>query len=261
MIVEMLGAPGAGKTSLLPAAREYFNRRGMRAYSVVEAARPAAARTGAGRLAARLLPTRLRSFVLWQVYYAYSRRFRRLFRRQCPGLVEEVLSYQRSRPISSYDRRHVLRWFLHLTGAYAFLKNSLKSDEVLIIDEGFVHRVVQLFASEVEELQPHRIYTYLDAIPRPDLLIYVTASAGASRQRVFERGVWERFQRKTEADTLRFLERSQAAVEIAAGYLASSGWPLVQVSNDGRELETVRLELQAELAHWAAEYQESEVVS
>ncbi len=259
MIVEMLGAPGAGKTSLLPAAREFFDRRGLQAYSVVEAARPAAARTGSGRLAARLLPGRLRSFTLWQIYYACSRRYRSEFRRMYPGLVEGVLSYQRKRPISPYDRRHVVRWFLHLTGAYAFLKASLRPEEVLIIDEGFIHRVVQLFASEVEELQPHRIYAYLDAVPRPDLLIYVAASAGASRQRVFERGVWERFQRKTEADTLRFLERSQQAVEMAAGYLASKGWPMVQISNDGRELENVSLELQGVLAHWAAAYQQDEV--
>ncbi len=250
MIVEMFGAPGAGKTSLLPAAREFFARRGLRAYSVVEAARPAAARTRPGKVVSRLLRGRLRRFALWQVYYAFCRRYRREFRRQHPGLVEGVLSDQRSRPITRYDRRHVLRWFLHLTGAYAFLMAYLEPDEVLILDEGFVHRVVQLFASEAEELQPARIYAYLDSIPRPDLLIYVSATAGAARQRVFERGVWERFQRKSQAATLRFLERSQAAVELAAGYLASNGWPLVQVHNDGQTLDNVGVELQAELANW-----------
>lgn len=261
MIVEMLGAPGAGKTSLLPAAKEFFNRRGLRAYLVVEAARPAAARTPAGRLAARLPAGRLNRFILWQLYYVYCQRYRREFNRQYSGLVESVVTYQHNRPISGYDRRHVLRWFLHLTGSYAFLKAYLRPDEVLIIDEGFIHRVVQLFASEAEELQPHRIYEYLDAIPRPDLLIYVTASAGASRQRVFERGVWERFQRKSEAETIRFLERSQAAVEIAAGYLASSGWPMIRISNDGRELENVGLELQAELTHWVAADQKDEITT
>ncbi len=252
MIVEMLGAPGAGKTSLLPAAREFFNRRGLRAWSVVEAARPAAASTRLGRLAARLLPEPLRGFALWQIFYAGSRRCQRDFRRQYPQLVEGVLRDQRRRPISGYDRRHVLRWFLHLTGVYSFLRANMDSTDVLIIDEGFVHRVVQLFASEKEELQPRRIIAYLDAIPRPDLVIIVSAAPEVSRQRVFDRGLWPRFQRKSRAETLSFLERAQAVVEIAADHLTRAGWSLVRIDNDGQEIHSVGSRLQAELAHWSA---------
>jgi hypothetical protein len=101
-------------------------------------------------------------------------------------------------------------------------------------------------------LQPERICAYLDSIPRPDLLIYVSATAGASRQRVFERGIWERFQRKGNAATERFLERAQAAVELTAGYLAGNGWPLIQVQNDGQELDNAGSELQVVLANWTA---------
>ncbi len=255
MIVEMLGAPGAGKTSLLPAAREFFNRRGLRAWSVVEAARPAAAGTRAGRLAARLLPEPLRGFALWQIFYACSRRCQRDFHRQYPRLVEGVLREQRRRPISGYDRRHVLRWFLHLTGVYSFLRESMDPADVLIIDEGFVHRVVQLFASENEELQPRQVIDYLDAVPRPDLVIFVSAPAGSSRRRVFERGLWPRFQRKSQVETQRFLERAQAAVEIAADHLTRAGWPLIRIDNDGQEIHSVGARLQAELAHWSAAIQ------
>lgn len=252
MIVEMLGSPGAGKTSLIPAAREFFSRQGLKAYNVVEAARPLAARTPLGRLACRWLPEPLKGFILWQIFYAYSRRYRPIFRRHYPQLIDSVLRYQCERPISAYDRRHVMRWFLHLTGAYAFLRTHLKPSEVLIIDEGFVHRVVQLFASEHEEPDVQREMDYLDQIPRPDLVIYVSTPAEVAVRRVFSRGLWERFQRKSQADTLRFLAASQTAVQRAAGYLASKNWPLLQIDNPDQEIDFVGQELQAELASWSA---------
>lgn len=251
MIVEMLGSPGAGKTSLLPAAREFFNRQGLRAFTVVEAARPLAARTRLGRLVCRWFPEPLKGFLLWKIFYINSRRYQQIFRRHYPRLVESVLGFQSERPISAYDRRHVLRWFLHLTGAYAFLKTHLKPSEVLIFDEGFVHRVVQLFASENEEPDVRREMDYLDQIPRPDLVIYVYAPAEVTTQRVFTRGIWERFQRKSQAETLRFLSASQTAVQRAAGYLASRNWPLLQIDNHDLEIDSAGRELQAELASWS----------
>ncbi len=250
MIVEMLGSPGAGKTSLLPAVRDFFISHGLRAYSVVEAARPIAARTQMGRLVSRWLSASLQRPILWQLFYANTRKYQRIFARKYPGLMESVLRFQHQRSISGTDRRHVLRWFIHLTGVVAFMNEYLTSDEVLIIDEGFAHRVVQLFASEMEEPDWRRITEYLNLIPHPDLIVYVSSPGELSMQRVFNRGLWKRFQAKSQDETQRYLENAQAVAQYTAAALVAKDWPLIEVRNSDRSIESAVVELKQALSAW-----------
>lgn len=250
MIVEMLGSPGAGKTSLLPAVRGFFAGQGRRAYSVVEAARPIAARTRPGKFVTHWLPAGLHRPVLWQIFYAYARKYQRTFIRQYPELMESVLSFQNQRPIAEPDRRHVLHWFIHMTGVVAFMSEYLAPNEILILDEGFVHRVVQLFTSENEEPDRRRVADYLGLIPRPDLVVYISSPGDLSVQRVFNRGLWKRFQAKSQAETLRFLANAQAVVQFTAATLSDIGWPLIEVLNSGQSIESSGLELQRALSAW-----------
>jgi hypothetical protein len=216
----------------MPLVKEHLDARQLRAYPILMAARPFAARTGPGRFVQRFTRGRLRRFLLWQIYYAFSRGYRRKFRGANPELVRMVLELQAGRPISPSDRRHVLRWFLHHTGAYMFLKSRLRPKEALIFDEGFVHRVVQIFASENEALERDRVAAYLDLIPEPDLVVYTHASREVCEQRVLERGLWERFARKPPAATSRFIRSAHQVVEFSVRHIRDKGWAVIEVDND-----------------------------
>jgi thymidylate kinase len=243
MIVEFIGAPGAGKTTLMPLVRDHFHALGLRAYPALEAARPFAARTPPGQLAARLPVHRLRRFLLWQIFYAFSRAHQREFRRQHPDLIRMVMEFQARRPIAGSDLHHVLHWFVHHTGVHSFLGTRAQPGEVLIYDEGFAHRVVQLFASEDEPLETAPVAAYLDLIPRPDLVIYARASREICEQRVRGRGIWPRFSRKEPAATSRFIRNAHQVVDFAVGNMRAAGWQMIEVVNEAQELPVVQSNL------------------
>jgi len=248
MIVEFIGTPGAGKTTFMPVVRDHFRELHFQAYSVVEAARPFAERTVPGKLV-RLLPLgRLQRLLLWKVFYAYCYAYRPIFAKQYPGLVQTVLGFQKWRPISGPDRKHVLHWFLHLTGSYGFLKSQAKTGDMLIIDEGFVHRVVQLFASENEVPDLRDITEYLSLIPKPDLVIFPKASREICEKRVIERGIWGRFQAKKPEETSRFIKNASLVVNFSVKFIREQGWTVVEVDNDMVNKETAELALRQSLS-------------
>jgi len=247
-IIEFISTPGAGKTSLCAAVREFFAERGQRALVVMDASRLFASRTRAGGLVASLAPASLQGPLLWQVFYQASRLNRVGFRSEHRALIQAVEDFQRGRPIPEGDRQHVMGWFTNLIGQYRFLKTHAEKGDVLVFDEGFIHRVVQLFASEAEALNPSRIRSYLDLVPLPDLIIQPQASLETCIERVYHRGIWERFRGRDEAAVRRFMQNAHAAVGIAVEHIAARGWPLLQVVNEGHPAAESARQLKMKLA-------------
>ena len=248
MIVELIGAPGAGKTSLLPTVAAFLATRGFTARTPVEAARPLAARSLPGRVVARLAPRQWRGPLLWQTFYHQSKVSRLRFLAQNPYFVWSVWRFQQARPIRRADRDHVWHWFFHHTGVYEFLRRRLQSDEALLFDEGFIHRVVQLFASENETVAPEAVRVYVDQLPIPDLLIVPQAGGDVCARRVYARGLWERFRSKTPEETARFLAEAQVAVALAVERARENGWLVVEVDNGGDDLAMTQAALRDALS-------------
>lgn len=248
MIVEFIGTPGAGKTTFMPVVSEHFRKHHFQPYSVLDAARPFAARTFPGSLVQKLPLGRLRRFLLWQIFYMNSYTHRSKFAGQNQDLMQTVLTYQHQRPITKSDKDHVLRWFLHLTGSYQFLKSRAQVGEMLLFDEGFVHRVVQLFASENEKPDLDGVAQYLDMIPKPDLIIFPSASREVCEKRVFQRGVWERFRTKGNEETSRFIRHAYKIVKYAVKHLKILGWTVIEVDNNQDDLAEAKRMLENTLS-------------
>lgn len=233
MIVEFIGTPGAGKTTLLPTVTTFFNERGYRAYSILEAARPFARRTLPGKLISRLAPAHWQRPLLWQLFYYLSNLYRLKFMFNHRQLVWMVYRFQRQRPISDADRHHVLYWFFHLLGRYEFLKRYARPDEVIVIDEGFAHRVVQLYASGNEEPALAHLRDYVNLIPQPDLILFPVVAADVCEARVNQRGIWERFAGRSAAELSRYFANAGCVVEFAVREMKGKGWLVVEVDNEG----------------------------
>lgn len=232
MIVELFGAPGSGKTTLLPAVLESARHSQYRAYPVLEAARVVAGRTRPGRIVALMMPEYLHKAALWWIYYVLSAWSAARFALKRPKLVWYVGRSQRRRPPGAERRkRRVIYWFYRFTGSYGFFKRHLEQDEVVVFDEGFAHRAVQLFASSVEVPDDDQIAAYAGLLPKPDLLVYVDVPAVVCLERVRSRGVWARLADKDDADISRFVHNAHRAVGLMADQARRRGWPLVEVEN------------------------------
>jgi len=247
MVIEFIGAPGAGKTTLIPTVADVCRTRGICARTVVDAARPSAQRTWAGQAVARFAPQTWRRPLLWQVFYHLSAWSRFAFCARHPRLIGSVLTTQLRRPIPAETRRHAWHWFIHLTGYYQFLLAQARDDEALILDEGFTHRVVQMYASHLETPDSDRIAAYVDLIPRPDLVIAVHAPWEVCLERIYQRGLWERFQRYSPDEVAAFVRNAHRIVNLTIDYIRGAGWTLLEVDNGGGDPVLAQQRLRAGL--------------
>ncbi len=248
--IEFLGTPGSGKTTLLAALASFLKERHFQPYTVVEAARPFAIRTWQGKVINKLAPESLREPLLWQVFYFNSLLSRKSFIKANSELIRQVTSYQRKRPVEAGEReRGVLYWFYRLSGYYEFLRTRIMNTEILLFDDGFVHRVVHLFASEVESPDPQLIKSYLELIPKPDLIIVPRSPLEICEKRVYKRGLWEHSQHKNSDQIRLYLSHAEQVVQITVEHLEERGWPVIFLDNGEQDPDVVRQELFGKLEH------------
>jgi len=252
VVVELIGTPGAGKTTLSREIVGLLRERGLRAGMVVDVARSHAAKTATGRALAGLAPGPLRRALQWQLFYLLSTVHAFRFGREHRPLVRLVRREQRVRPLSRRVRRHIRYWFFQLGGRYRFLTATSSGGEVLVLDDGFLHRSVHLHASHLEEPDAGRVRAYVDLVPVPDLVVVVSASREVCEARVRERGVWTHSRRLTGAELSRYIANAERVVDVAVGHARRRGWAVIEVENGGRELEQVRGDLREALERFPA---------
>ena len=248
MIVEFIGTPGAGKSTLLPTVIEILQNEGGKALTHVAASRLYAQRTFPGKAICRLLPGPLHRSLLWQVFYRLSILYRLRFLIKHLRLCWQVLRSQSLRPASAdIKQRKVLSWFFRVAGYYEFLRAYAQPNEALIFDEGFIHRVVQLHVSGMEEPDPSQIVTYVDLLPKPDVVIYVQAQPEVCEQRIYGRGLWERFRHKPPQEISRFVANAHQVVILAVEHIKQKGWLVIEVDNSSDNLVASKMQLRDEL--------------
>lgn len=243
LVIELAGTPGAGKTTLAAEIVGQLDGTGVRAATIVGAARQHAARTSPGRAVARLAPRGLRDPLLWQVFYSCGAMNSVGFAFGRPTLSGRVLRHQLSRPISSSMKRHTLFWFFQLAGRHRFLTSTMRDGEALVVDDGFLHRSVALNASPAERSDDGLVETYVDLVPRPDLVIRPIADRDVCLRRIRDRGVWQHSRHLTDTDLESYVANAERVIDVAVERARANGWDVIEIDNGGRDLREIRTEI------------------
>lgn len=251
LVVELVGTPGAGKTALSFELVRQLRGLGFDAATILEAARPHAARTVLGRAVARVAPRSWRRPLLWELFYVLGALEAVAFALERRRLARLVLRGQFRRPISRSMKRHTLFWFFQLAGRHRFLTSTSIGREALVLDDGFLHRAVALHASHLEEPDAASVAAYVDLVPRPDAVVHVVSPREVCERRVRERGVWRHSRHLSEPELSRYLDHAGRAVETAVGRARELGWTVLPVDNGDRPLERSALDLAEALANVA----------
>jgi len=252
VIAEFLGNSGAGKSTLLPILTQLLRDDEMVAMSVTEGIRHYTAKMHLGRAVCALAPQAWRGPLLWWSFFFLPYWLHMVqFARQQPRLVHYVIGLQLRRPIPWRFRWSILRLFFRMASEYHFLSSQARADEVVVFDEGFVHRAVQMFVSEAEQVRPEQIAEYLRLLPRSDLVILVKAAPATCLARIQFRGLQERLRNLTAQDIARFMTNMEQVISIVSQYLQGTGWPIVEVINDG-DLSVSTAELQRKVAPYVS---------
>jgi thymidylate kinase len=237
LIVELAGAPGSGKTSIAGAVEAGCRKAGLRPMWSGAKGRELALRTPFGRVAGRLIPPRLGGLLLRVQRFRSAISYLVLH----PALAWMIARTQLRRPAGAMSReRGVVRWFAANVGVIRLFCRWGSAGEALLVEEGYAHRVVQLFTSPVEEADPGLVDRYFDLIPRPDLLVHVRADVASCVERVKARGVWERMERLSAGELEAFIHNAHAASELACEAARARGWNVIEVENTGDLGECLR---------------------
>jgi hypothetical protein len=136
------------------------------------------------------------------------------------------------------------------------LKTYGQADDVLIFDEGFIHRVVQLFASGNERPNLVRVADYLAKTPIPDLVIYPNVPREVCEKRVYERGIWDLFMAKTQEEINRYFNNAHAVVTFAVEQIKAKGWNVIEINNNMGNLPASESILRRDLSEITIQFSE-----
>jgi thymidylate kinase len=242
-VVEFLGIPGSGKTTLAAVTAELLRAGGATAGTPVEMARDRMASTAGGRAILRFTPPRARRALLWQLFYVRGSIEALRFARAEPRLRRLVFETQRGRPVPPSFRRHVLFWFFQLGGRMRLLRSSARKGTIVLLDDGFLHRSVALHASRLERPDPAAVERYVDLIPEPDLVIVPIVRPQACAARVERRGLWAHSRHLQRHELEAYLANAATVVTAAADRARRRGWNVVEVPNEERDLDAVGADL------------------
>jgi thymidylate kinase len=231
MIIEFIGAPGAGKSTLALAARQILCDLGLKAMLVPEASRCCLKRIPLGRMICFVIPPSWQERVLRGVFRRLLVLHRLRFAIKNRTLTWRVMGVLARRKLPWRDKRSILRWFFRDASYSQFFQDRLGADEVLVLDEGLVHRVTSLYTSASEKPNPLEIANYTKLLPQSDLVIWVQTSPDICVARVSSRGINRRYLGK---DLTAFVANSAKTIEIALQGIKDMGWDTVEAKNNGK---------------------------
>lgn len=218
--VEFTGLVGSGKSTLADAARELLSNAGTKAYSLREAELACFNRSWGGRTASRLSPKRMRAklaqaLLRWFVRPAFASIF--IFRH--PALISSVLRLMRGLAhLPAGHRWLIFQRFLAVAGAYQWIRPRLMENELVILDEGLVHRAINLMAWQTHELDPRIVENYFQRLPAVDFLFVVDTPVQESLARAQQRGLPARMRNKSQRVISRFMDNSEIILDTACKF-------------------------------------------
>jgi homoserine kinase type II len=219
-MLELVGVPGAGKTTVAPLVVGQLRDRGLVPITVPHAIDAALARSTRGRMLRAVgvrPPYRRRARVLLvDAPSAVSLPF------VAPRLAAALAGALLRLPVGWGHRVSIGGRAIRVVAAHRFLRSRLRPGEVAVADEGPVHRVVNLYAWR-RSTAVEAIRRYLDSAPLPDAVLEITVPGDEAtrRLRARESGLPDRLRGADDARVRQFAERADASIAVAREHLAA----------------------------------------
>jgi thymidylate kinase len=256
--VELLGIPGSGKSTLARSARSSLVNSGRDALWLPEMATRLQAADIQDRYVSALLavtPRPLRRRLGEPLFARSAHRFDALrgFSSAHPDLMATIFRAFARRSEFEVRPDLVIGWILDLLSRYQAARGSLDRGTILILDEGFANRAVTLFGHRFSDADLSDLHDYVEAIPRPDLVIHVDLGVEAARKRLQEGGRRGTVRLATTEDTaqIRFLTEATACIRATVANLRQRGVLVATISGEGHpdEIAQAATELIVEVSN------------
>ncbi|HVR80312.1 MAG TPA: hypothetical protein VMS99_18215 [Acidimicrobiia bacterium] len=239
-VVEFLGVPGSGKTTLAgEMARSVPGTVDLE--EAVRSSIEARGEDAVARTVARI--SRSSSSRIWRAAYARSTdRFSGLtrFLGAYPDVMRTILEGQQARAGRDRGQDLVLGWLLNLMARYQLAVEWARADW-LAVDEGFCQRGVALFSHGFDPSDQPHLDSYLGSIPQPDAVVVVDTPPQIAEARLDSRGWSERVRDLPIEERRAFLAGAGEVTRAIADRLETAGTPLIWVDGTTPVADSLRV--------------------
>ncbi|MDX2246064.1 MAG: AAA family ATPase [Bacteroidia bacterium] len=233
-LIEFLGLPGSGKTTLVPFINSVmaknghtvFNRQDVRLLHVC------------GGYKKFRIVQKLPSFftkALVKVFFKLNHTesfYTEKFIEKYPDLVAYVLKTSAKNGVNEKVRKNSIRWFLSLGAIYELAQEIMPSNAYLLLDEGFCQKVLNLFVSVHKDPNLDKVKKYLEMIPQPDTILFIQTDPTLAFDRMKVRGrAIKRLFNASDDELKTFLVNAKISMDFVTQHLGSSLSRLVILDN------------------------------
>ena len=247
MRVEFIGLPGAGKSTLRRNLLYHLQREDKKQYLSTEEAFLQVSRSHIDniyRRALNILPHRLALRASNRLMNRSLMQFeaQNRFLAEYGKALEAFFTSNVYLNMSPKDRKLVIGSFLEMGSLWQCIKESLNNEAIVFFEEGFVQKsflfVDQSTGSMIEN---EKLCSYLENIPIPDVVIYITANIETCHRRMIGRpeGLTERLKEADKNKITSFLTNAQNHLEFVAEWLSDNYGEIIIEVNGEKGLEEI----------------------
>lgn len=145
--------------------------------------------------------------------------------------------------MSLEDRTGVISSFLEMGSLWQCIKGSTQDKEIVFFEEGFVQKSFMFVdQSNGSLIEKDKLCCYLENIPLPDIVIYITANIETCQKRMMARpdGLTQRLKSADENQVTKFLTTAQNHLKFVADWITDNYGEILIEVNSENELEEVR---------------------
>ena len=213
-LIEMVGVSGSGKTTLMPLVKNKLSK-----YIIIYDINDLmiqffVSKSKINQWLMLVLPNKFKKKVARKYYTLFNFKyfFQTEFIKNNSKLIKKFIQINYARKIPIAEKKMIMGWFLTTCGIYSLAETILDKESYLIIDEGFVHKVTNLFVSFGENsFNQKKLIEYLELIPKIEYLFYIQRDLSkfiGARDKYRT----ERLKNKTKDEVCFFIKKNQNVI-------------------------------------------------
>jgi len=150
---------------------------------------------------------------------------------------------------SDVDSRQdlALGWIMELLWQYQIAQQSISAGSALVLDEGFCNRALTLFGYQYSAKNEPLLKKYIDAIPKPDLVVVVSGDPEVMAARGSH---GTRFGYFTHEQAVQYMKDVEVCVAKTSELLEQRGVAVRLVRNDGQSTAEASMAVRTVVRTW-----------
>lgn len=235
----MTGIPGSGKSTILPILKTSLRKKGYHVYDSREVfLRKYFSPQHSSLILAmiNLLPRTMEHFflTLFKRLFVDKIKYVASFFLQRKVLNKLILDTIFSNGELNSNSKLDLLWWMNLVSIYQFSLMHLKQDEIILLEEGFFHKLITYFIPTNNKNSAEiKIRNYINLIPEINCLIHINSNPNVCIRRLKKRNLPRKLRSKSPSEVLGYLVSADKVIRTGLTNLEANGFSqIVNIDNE-----------------------------